>query len=135
MKKIFSILLLSCLAFTVQAQNTPRLVTTTTYGNTLDTVTNTAAISTTAATVGSWYASASVQAQIVVTKISGTVGGTLGLYGSMNGTNWTITETATTPSDASVNYFISTTKRYKYYKVMYTGTGTMVASLKTYLLY
>lgn len=135
MKKILFLIVITAFAFSLQAQNTPRLVTTTSYGNTLDTVVNTAAISTTASTVTDWFANKSIQAQVVVTKISGTVGGTLGLYGSMNGTNWTLTETATTPSDASANYFITTTKRYQKYKIMYTGTGTMSASIKTYFLY
>ena len=136
MKKIFSILIIACLALTAaQAQQAPKLVTTTSYGNTLDTVTNTATKVTTATKVGSWYANASVQAQVIVTKISGTVGGTLGLYGSMDGTNWTLCETATTPSDASANYFISTTKRYFYYRISWAGTGTMSASIKTYFLY
>lgn len=136
MKKILSILILVAFAFTVKAQNNvSRLVTTTTYGNTLDTVTNAGVKSTTTSTVADWFANKSVQAEIIVTKISGTVGGTLGLYGSMDGTNWVICETATTPSDATANYYISTTKRYYKYKVMWTGTGTMAASMKTYFLY
>lgn len=135
MKKILlSLFVLFSFAATY-AQNTPKLLTTTTYGNTLDTVVNTAAISSQAINVSSWYYGKSVQVEVILTKISGTVGGTLGLYGSMNGTNWVICETATTPSDASANYFISTTKRYAYYKVMHTGTGTMSASIKSYLLH
>ena len=135
MKKILSILVLIAFAFSVNAQQSPKLVTTTSYGNTLDTVVNTATKVTTATKVGSWYANASVQAQVILTKISGTVGGSLGLYGSMDGTNWTLCETVTTPSDASANYFITTTKRYYYYRISYTGATTQSASIKTYFLY
>lgn len=135
MKKILSLLVLIAFVFSANAQQNPKLVTTTSYGNTLDTVVNTATKVTTAQKVGSWYANASVNAQVILTKISGTVGGSLGLYGSMDGTNWTLCETATTPSDASANYFISTSKRYFYYRISYTGAVTQSASIKTYLLF
>ena len=137
MKKILSFLLIATLAFTAaNAQNNRAIaVTTTAYGNALDTVDNTESHYTTTSTVNEWHANKSVQAQVIVTKISGTVGGTLGLYGSMDGTNWTICETATTPSDASANYFIATTKRYYKYRVGWTGTGTMSASFRVYFLY
>ena len=135
MKTILSVLILISFAFCANAQNSPVLLTTTSYSNTLDTVTNAGSKSTTAKKVGSWYYGASVSAHVIVTKISGTVGGSIGLYGSMDGTNWTICETATTATDATANYYITTTKRYGYYKVMWTGTGTMAASFKSYLLY
>jgi hypothetical protein len=113
----------------------PKLMTTTSYLNTLDTVTNAGSKSTSTLTASGWYYGASVSAHVIVTKISGTVGGSIGLYGSMDGTNWTLCETATTATDATANYYINTTKRYYYYKIQWTGTGTMSASFKTYLLF
>ena len=130
-------MIIGLFAFTaVNAQNNkPVHVTTTAFGNYIDTVDNTESHYTTTSTVADWFANKSVQAQIIATKISGTVGGTLGLYGSMDGTNWTLCETATTPSDASANYFITTTKRYYKYRVGWTGTGTMSASFTVWFLY
>ena len=138
MKKILSVLILTFCVFAAGAQsynNNPVATVGATYGNALDTVTNAGSRSTASYTTGSWYYGKTVNAHVIVTKISGTVGGSIGLYGSMDGTNWTVTETVTTATDATNNYFISTTKRYKYYKVMWTGTGTMAASMKSYLLY
>ncbi len=135
MKKIFFVLSFALLGICVNAQNNvPKTLTTTSYGNTLDTVTNTATKNTSTYTVGDWFANKSVQVQVVVTKISGTVGGSIGLYGSMDGANWTLCETVTTASDASANYYISTTKRYYKYRVSWAGTGTMSASFKVLVL-
>lgn len=72
-----------------------------------------------------------------VTKISGTVGGTITLQGSIDGTNWkamntvgTQTALATiTATDASNTYhWILQGSPMPYYRVTWTGTGTMVAS-------
>jgi hypothetical protein len=87
---------------------------------------------TTAFRVSNWHTG--VTAQVVVTKISGTVGGSLGLYGSMDGTNWSLIGSASTPSDASANYSFNTTAAWYYYRISYTGTGTMSASFKAFLL-
>lgn len=136
MKKIISILIFGFLAFGALAQNNKAIaVTTTAYGNALDTVDNAESHYTNTSTVPDWNGSKTVQAQVIVKKISGTVGGTLGLYGSMDGIEWTICETATTPSDGSANYYISTSKRFAKYRIGWTGTGTMSASFRTYFLY
>jgi hypothetical protein len=116
----------------IKAQTKASLVTTTTYGNTLDTVVNTASKVTTPLIIGAWKLG--VTAQVIVTKISGTVGGSIGLYGSMDGTNFNLIGSASTPSDASANYSFNTTAAWKYYQVKYTGTGTMSASMKTYIM-
>lgn len=74
---------------------------------------------------------------VAVTKISGTVGGTITLQGSLDGTNWkavntpnTATALATiTATDASNTYhWIISGSPFKYYRVSWTGTGTMSAS-------
>lgn len=135
MKKLLFLFAIVAFSISVQAQSAPQLLTTTSYGNSLDTVTNAGTKSTYSKTVKNWFYGATVNAHVIVTKISGTVGGSISLQGSMDGTNWTNCETATTATDATNNYFISTTKRYYYYRVSWTGTGTMSASFKTYLLF
>lgn len=74
---------------------------------------------------------------VAVTKISGTVGGTITLQGSIDGTNWkalntpnTQTALATiTAADASGTYhWIISGSPMPYYRVSWTGTGTMSAS-------
>lgn len=111
----------------------PKLLTTTSYGNTLDTVSNTATKVTTPSDglIQNWKNG--LTAEVVVTKISGTVGGTLALQGSMNGTDWVTIGTATTPTDATNNYGFNTTVRYYYYRISWAGTGTMSASFKSYI--
>lgn len=74
---------------------------------------------------------------VAVTKISGTVGGTITLQGSLDGTNYkaayalnTVTALAAfTATDATNTYhWIVTGSPYRYYRVSWTGTGTMSAS-------
>ena len=82
MKKIITFLLVASL-FTIgaTAQQAPRLLTTTAYGNALDTVDNTEAHVTTALAGIVSNFRVGVTAHVIVTKISGTVGGTLALQG------------------------------------------------------
>jgi hypothetical protein len=74
---------------------------------------------------------------VSVTKISGTVGGTISLQGSLDGTNWKAlnqpnTQTAVTTitaTDATANYhWVISGSPFQYYRVSWTGTGTMAAS-------
>lgn len=134
MKKYLSLIIIfGLLAFTAGAQRLkPVALTTTAFGNALDTVDNTETHVTTTWGPGAW--DGGITAQVVVTKISGTVGGTLGLHGSMNGTNWTLIGSATTPSDASANYSFNTTVGWAYYRISYAGTGTMSASMRCFIL-
>lgn len=135
MKRIVFILLLSVVGYFANAQYAsvkPVAVTTTSYGNALDTVTNTATKTTTPFRVSNFHTG--VSAEAVVTKISGTVGGTLALQGSLDGTNWVTIGNATTPSDASANYSFNTTAAWYYYRISYTGTGTMSASIKSFIM-
>lgn len=79
---------------------------------------------------------------IAVTKISGTVGGTITLQGSLDGTNFkalntvdTQTALATiTATDASNTYhYRLSSSHFPYYRVSWTGTGTMSASFRAYV--
>lgn len=136
MKKLIFLLSLFAVCFTVQAQQSSFpvktvLLTTTSYGNRLDTVNNTASKVTTPVAVSGWHVG--ISAQVVVTKISGTVGGSIGLYGSVDGTNWSLVGSAQTPTDTTANYSFNTVIGWPYYQLKYTGTGTMSASIKSSL--
>lgn len=85
----------------------------------------------------------SVTIQVNVTKVSGTVGGTISLQGSLDGTNYkalnteeTQTALATiTATDASNVYHWRLSKSpFLYYRVNYAGTGTMVATFTATIL-
>lgn len=106
------------------------------YSLTSDTVTNTgtAYLST---PVVSPAPAVTTTIWVAVTKISGTVGGTITLQGSLDGTNWkavntpnTATALATfTATDASNTYhWVISGSPFRYYRVSWTGTGTMAAS-------
>lgn len=102
---------------------------------TSDTVTNTGTGTLTSPLLKS--ANAPTTIWVAVTKISGTVGGTITLQGSLDGTNWkaiNTPETATalatfTATDASNTYhWRLNSSPFPYYRVSWTGTGTMSAS-------
>jgi len=67
----------------------------------------------------------------ILTKISGTVGGTLGVYGSGDGTNYDLIGSSVTPTNVASQQktFVITGPLPEYLKVMETGTGTMSAKL------
>lgn len=93
-----------------------------------DSVTNTAS-ETWTGRAASQYSSFNVQ--VTITKVSGTVGGTLALIYSNDGTNYFTYagDSTITPADASGTYgwrVINVSA--PYIGVKYTGTGTMVAS-------
>lgn len=106
------------------------------FSFTSDTVTNTATVFLTSPAISPAPAT-STTIWIAVTKISGTVGGTITLQGSIDGTNWkalntvdTQTALATiTATDASNTYHYRLAgSPMPYYRVSWTGTGTMSAS-------
>lgn len=72
-----------------------------------------------------------VAIQILGTKISGTVAGTIGIYGSLDGTNFDLIGTAFTATDIATNIksFYITAPVPVYLKVLWTGAGTMSAKL------
>lgn len=140
MKKILIVLAMSALIVGAQAQsNAGRLLTLyNPLGTNLasDTVTNTATnYLTSRANNGSAY---TTTVQVNATKISGTVAGTISLLGSVDGVNFkaaTIVEAATalttyTATDVASQTFIwrINGSPYTYYRVSWTGTGTMSAS-------
>ncbi len=122
-----------------------------TYGLTSDTVANTAT-NTLVARMQQWAERITIQA--VVTKISGTAAGTVTLQGSNDGTNFVTVNTGYLTNDVTTAPFttggtatltvtnVTTTTKifvvrgspYEYYRLSYTGSGTMSCSLKGYLL-
>lgn len=76
--------------------------------------------------------------QFVLTKISGTVGGTTTLQVSHNGTNWFTAPgiTAHTNTDVTTNTlgWSVTGAPWLWYRINSTGTGTMSAQLRVYYL-
>ena len=145
MKKIFTLLFFSaCLALSVscevQAQG-KLLDLTSVYNLTRDTVVNTATIYLTSPRLAGTKDMATIQ--VNVTKISGTVGGTISLLGSLDGTNFKALNTAetqtalatVTATDASnVYHWRLNGNPFLYYRVSWTGTGTMSASFTAKVL-
>jgi hypothetical protein len=139
MKKILS-LIIACL-FVVSISNGQALQMTGGYV-TGDTVVNTASKACSTKVVKS-YKSITIQAN--VTKISGTVGGAITLQGSVDGVNFVTADTAAFVSDGPATYtatnsasqskvWVINGSPYVWWKVSYTGTGTMSAILKGYIL-
>jgi hypothetical protein len=90
--------------------------------------------------ISQWYNTIAIQS--VVTKISGTVAGTVTLQGSLDGTNYNTvsssyaTVTSYVPTNVTTNtkMFVVTGSPYRYYRLSYTGAGTMSASHRGYVL-
>lgn len=90
--------------------------------------------------VTEWYNTVTIQS--VVTKISGTVAGTVTLQGSIDGTNYVtvnssyadVTSYSPTDVETSSKLFVVTGSPYRYYRLSYTGAGTMSASHRGYVL-
>lgn len=105
-----------------------------------DTVTNTGSG---ALTCRRLVGAGAIGIQVNVTKVSGTVGGTITIKGSLDGTNFvalnteeTQTALATkTAADASGSYHWRLTRNQcAYYQVSWTGTGTMVATFTAQII-
>ncbi len=109
------------------------------YSAISDTTTNTATSYVTLP-VQNWYNTVTIQS--VVTKISGTVAGTVTLQGSIDGTNYVTVNssyadvTSYSPTDVATSskLFVVTGSPYRYYRLSYTGAGTMSASHRGYVL-
>lgn len=108
--------------------------------NVRDTVTNTATAYLTSPRV---VAKGIVTIQVNVTKISGTVGGTISLQGSLDGTNFkalntvetqTALATITATDATNVYHWRLSANHFPYYRVSWTGTGTMSASFTSKIL-
>lgn len=73
---------------------------------------------------------ASMSIVLPVTKISGTIAGTVSWQGSNDGVSyWTITTTALTDA-TNVYGYSETPKKFKYYKALITQSGTSSLSYK-----
>ena len=133
-KLLFALLLLAGVA-TAQTSKVIDLKSTTTT-KVLDTVTNSGTrIQRGQANTGG--ANINVTLQVVITKISGTVGGTVTCQGSLDGTNFVTIGSAATATDVASQTFSFLVKPtdYPYYQIKYVGTGTMAASFFTKLYY
>jgi len=133
MKNLLSILFVFCLSFTLKAQ-----VAMTIAGSP---VTNTG-VGTATATITQSYETATIQA--VFTKTSGTLAGTATLQASLDGTNYATVATQATVAGAATYtvtdvatqsvIFIINKAPYKFYRVSWTGTGTMVGTISATIL-
>jgi len=75
-----------------------------------------------------------VAVQVVLTKVIGTGGGTVQIQGSLDGTNYKIIGSTSTITDVSSQnfFFYVTSPLPRYFRVLYTGTGTEVVATRTY---
>lgn len=130
--------LLVCLALCVTHNASAQMFT---MGGSAGSVVNTATAYNTLEVAGSY---GTVSIQTVITKVSGTVGGAVTLQGSNDGvnyetfdTNYVSTATVTyTPTNITTNskIWIMNNNPYLYFRVKYVGTGTMSATLTSYLV-
>ena len=133
MKKLFIIACLSLIGFMAQAQSVTVMKNATYTTLTSDTVTNTGS-GAVFINLNSAYTNVSIQPK--VTRISGTMNSNSApkLQGSLNGTNYydIVGDTLHITNTASpiVDDWLLTSQGYKYYKVTWTGTGTMSAKLE-----
>jgi hypothetical protein len=112
------------------------------YSLSSDTVTNTGTVYLTAR--GAQQNTSYTTVQVVVTKISGIVGGTISLQGSVDGTSYKALNTAETQTALATITATDTSNVYhwrlngnpfQYYRVSWTGTGTMAASFTAQLFH
>lgn len=92
--------------------------------------------------VSSYYHTVSVQA--VFTKTGGTLAGTATLQGSVDGVTWETVPTSLVAGAASTytvtdvasqgKTFVITGSPFLYYKISWTGTGTMVGTVSGFVL-
>ena len=133
MKKLFFIACLSLIGFMAQAQSVTVMKNATYTTLTSDTVTNTGS-GAVFINLNSAYTNVSIQPK--VTRISGTMNSNSApkLQGSLDGTNYydIVGDTLHITNTASpiVDDWLLTSQGYKYYKVTWTGTGTMSAKLE-----
>jgi acid phosphatase class B len=140
MKKIFTVIfaigVFMALAFSSSHAQTVTMT------NSGDTIVNTATEACSLKVVNSYKA---VTVHALITKISGTVGGTLTLQGGIDGTTYVTVDTASLTTEGASTFtptnvasqskvWIMNGAPYLWYKLSYTGTGTMSATLKGYLL-
>lgn len=95
-----------------------------------DSVVNGATVNKTIGIISTGYEGIVIQVRGV--KNTGTVGGTIGIYGSLDGTNYDLIGSAFTATDVATNVksFYITAPVPAYLQVRWTGTGTMNAVLR-----
>ena len=133
MKNFILIGLLALFSLTVQAQAKPMLSTTT--GKAIDTVSG-------ATTKAQVIALDGYQDVITVvataTKLTGTAAGAITCWGSVDNVDWvrvdTNTFTVTDVAGAQTYKWSVNPSQFPWYKVSYTGTGTMTVQLKSKIL-
>lgn len=131
----FAFFALTLSAF-AQTEPTYKPMLSTTTGLALDTVTNTGARSQVLRLAGP---NTIITIISTVTEITGTTAGTVKLYGSLDGVNYAEINSSNVFSPADILTAQSyawhvNPSQYTYYKVTYTGTGTMAAKLATGVL-
>lgn len=136
MKNLLSIVFVFCLSLGAMAQTSA--VTMTVSGSP---VTN-GGVATATATINGKYETATIQA--VFTKTSGTLAGTATLQASLDGTNYATVATQATVAGAATYtvtdvasqsvIFIINKAPYRFYRVSWTGTGTMVGTISATIL-
>lgn len=139
MKKIIGLIALTlCMAISGYAQSPNGSFTGSTvpYVTTSDVVTNTGADTFKYKAVGYMR---SVTFQVNITKTSGTLGGTVKVFGSADGgSNYVQLNSSYTVTDGNQNYsYVINSGQgnpYTNYWVVWTGTGTMAGSWQGYLL-
>jgi len=142
MKRILCILIVGLVAFSTIESKAQVASLKSVYDLTSDTVVNAATVTlTTSPKLSDLNAPTTIW--VSVTKISGTVGGTISLQGSLDGTNFkaintpeTQTALATiTATDATNTYhWRLNSSPFLYYRVSWTGTGTMSARFSAQIM-
>lgn len=97
-----------------------------------DTIVNGAAVSK-VIPISAGYSGIAIQP--VITKISGTVGGTVVIWGSLDGVNYKSLATliaSMANQTTNTDVYTLATAPYTYLKVVSTGTGTMSAKVRIY---
>lgn len=126
MRKFVMILALVAVAAMVNAQTTLLSV----YNLDTDTVTNTGTVTLSGRVTGN----GTLAVQVSVLEISGTTAGTLTLMGSIDNVTYTAIDTTTfSPSDVTTPQsfvWMKADSYFPYYRVSYTGSGTMAATVK-----
>lgn len=130
-----AMILMVSFAASAQTEGVTRSMISVANGTVLDTVNNTGVRSQLLRVPGSYSAVTIVS---TVTEISGTTAGTVKLWGSLDGTNYALVDSNYfSPADqvAAQSYAWQVKpSTFTYYKVIYTGAGTMSAKLATKIL-
>lgn len=133
MKKIISILLLGlAIMIAAPAESTAQQAAKG-YMGALDTLTDAESVTQTLTPTSGYKGH--IQFVVNITKISGTVAGTIKYYGTINGTVYELIETDNLTDSSGVFGCSVVPSKYVGYKIVYAGSGTMGASFRAEYLY